>query len=76
MSLDEQPEEFWLTFVHITPHPEQQWLMDQFCRLCPYAKPTFDGYTVEIGEMSDAAWEFLREHAISNHTATVPRDVD
>lgn len=74
--LKKYPAPFWLHFVHLYPRPDQQDLIDGLRQLCPQIQEAVDGYTVETGNVSEAAWEYLATHDIPYDKAIVPRDVD
>ena len=78
-SFEEEPsgsETFWRRFVHISPHASQEVLIERFRRLCPWIQSAFDGYTVDMQYMSEAAWAFLDANHIPYDNVTVPRDQD
>ena len=73
--LTKYPEPFWQQFVYISPRPDQQDLIDGLRQLCPQIQEAVDGYAVETGYVSEAAWEYLATHDIPYDKAIVPKDV-
>ena len=73
---DRYPEEFYQSFVVISPLPEQEHLMGPFRTLCSTVQPAVVGYTVEAGAMSEAAWEYLKAHNIAHELVMAARNAE